>query len=978
MGLDEAHKLVHSLALDFNAHRSVYLAASYSESQLRTDFLNKFITAFGWDVDHVNQKNPFAQEVKVETNVSDSGSKRRADYAFYVTPNFREPRFFIEAKKPFGDLASRDNYFQAIRYGWNSHTPLVVLTNFYQTHLLDCRYKPDIDTCLDCAVRKYGLDQLGKPETFAELYYLISHEAAASNSLEKFAATLPKRRGKAVQLGLFKGGYQRMDLTFLTELDDDRKDLARTFRRTNPTLDGDALTEITQRVLDRLIFIRFLEDKLIEPNYLVANFGATGKTWADFVTACRRLDTVYNGIVFKRHNLIDAPEFNVDESAFGDVCERLAHVNSPYDFNAIPIYILGNIYERFLGNVIVVTPHGAKLEAKPEVRKAGGVYYTPEYIVRWLVKQTVGRAINGKSPQQIASMRFCDIACGSGSFLLGVFHTLMEEHVKWYNANPERAKRDGCILSNDGAWHLSLAQKRVILVNNIYGVDVDPQAVEVAQLSLYLKLLEEETISTAREHQLEFKETLLPSLARNIICGNSLIEPDLFDGVLLPPDEERHLRPMDIKAQFSKIMEEGGFDVIVGNPPYVRPHNLPPVQKEYFWTHYPAFKGKADIYACFIQRSTALLKPEGYLGYIVSQGWLTHDSFDVLRQHILQNYRVTQLVNLPKRVFEDAAVETIAFTFQREPKNTSRARHRIEIVKCEPGNADYEFRNLRTIPQSAFATTYLNVFDMSIEPETESIKRKMKRGPTIGSLYDIVFGLKTADDDKFLHHEKGKHKEDKPLLRGDDVRRYGYRYKGEFVWYVPKRMRAHRSTARPGEPFRFEQKKVLVKDTTTDFACTYEDGTYYVKDVLIIIPKPLVDAYDLKFVAGIINSKALRFYYRTTFKTLHVQNGELASLPLPNLDLKKEDARAAHDALVTMVDQILETVRRRLAAKTDSEASHYELRYAELDRRIDSFVADLYGLSHTDLQIIDEALEDEGPPKPIVREKQSVSEVSAN
>jgi adenine-specific DNA-methyltransferase len=360
------------------------------------------------------QKNPFAQEVKVEKGVNDKGAKRRADYVFYVAPNFRDPRFFVEAKRPGVDLATKDNYFQAIRYGWNSQTPVVVLTNFYQTQLLDCRHKPHIDTALEGRLRLYTLDDLKDPEHFAELYYLLSREAVATGSLEHYAATLPKKRGKAVQLGLFKGGYQRMDRTFLSELDGYREVLARSFNRTNPGLDGSTLTEVTQRVLDRLIFVRFLEDKLIEPEYVVSNFGAKGTAWGDFVSTSRRLDGTYDGIVFKHHPLLDTPKFSVDDGVFADVCEQLAHVNSPYDFNAIPIHILGSIYERFLGNVIVVTPKGAKLEEKPEVRKSGGVYYTPEYIVRYLVKQTVGRCIEGKSPQQMAALKFCDIACGSG------------------------------------------------------------------------------------------------------------------------------------------------------------------------------------------------------------------------------------------------------------------------------------------------------------------------------------------------------------------------------------------------------------------------------------------------------------------------------------------------------------------------------------------------------------------------------------
>jgi type I restriction-modification system DNA methylase subunit len=177
----------------------------------------------------------------------------------------------------------------------------------------------------------------------------------------------------------------------------------------------------------------------------------------------------------------------VDGVAFADLCESLAHINSPYDFNAIPIHILGSIYERFLGKVIVATDKRVTVEEKAEVRKAGGVFYTPEYIVRYIVEKTVGKLIAGKTPKQIAEMRFADIACGSGSFLLGAFDLLLDYHDRYYNANPGKARKRDCI-SRDGKLYLSLRKKREILLNNIYGVDIDAQAVEVCQLSLYLNL----------------------------------------------------------------------------------------------------------------------------------------------------------------------------------------------------------------------------------------------------------------------------------------------------------------------------------------------------------------------------------------------------------------------------------------------------------------------------------------------------------
>jgi predicted type IV restriction endonuclease len=145
---EDAFSVVQSLAKDFEANKAHFLSAAYQESEVRKDFIDKFLIALGWDVNHDWQKNPFEQEVKVERGVSMQGSQRRADYAFYIAPNFREVRFYAEAKKPHGDIATQDNYFQTIRYGWDAQTPVAVLTDFEQFQILDCRYKPDVDAAL--------------------------------------------------------------------------------------------------------------------------------------------------------------------------------------------------------------------------------------------------------------------------------------------------------------------------------------------------------------------------------------------------------------------------------------------------------------------------------------------------------------------------------------------------------------------------------------------------------------------------------------------------------------------------------------------------------------------------------------------------------------------------------------------------------------------------------------------------------------
>ncbi|MBI4535657.1 MAG: type I restriction enzyme HsdR N-terminal domain-containing protein, partial [Ignavibacteriae bacterium] len=439
--IPSALETVRGLVKDFKAQESAYLSPAYQESQVRQDYIDKFLTALGWDVTHEIQKNPYEQEVRIENKVRTSGSQRRADYAFFVAPNFRDVKFFVEAKKPSRNLANLDDYYQTIRYGWNSNTPIAVLTDFEEFHILDCRYRPDKETALERKIEVLRYSDYAKEETFARIFYLFGREAVANGSLEKRAADLPKPRGKAVQKRLFKGGYQQVDEAFLVALDGYRDTLARTFKANNPALTGEELTEAVQRTLDRLVFIRFLEDKQIEDPTII-DFRSKPSAWKAFVAYCKSLEPKYNGLIFKPHRIIVGDEFVApDDEKFGEICAQLSDRGSPYDFDKIPISILGSIYERFLGKVVSATEKRVKVVEKPEVRKAGGVYYTPEYIVRYIVKETVGKMIEGKSLDQIAKMAFADIACGSGSFLLEVYDTLLEYHRKWYNENPQRAKK---------------------------------------------------------------------------------------------------------------------------------------------------------------------------------------------------------------------------------------------------------------------------------------------------------------------------------------------------------------------------------------------------------------------------------------------------------------------------------------------------------------------------------------------------------
>ena len=253
----------------------------------------------------------------------------------------------------------------------------------------------------------------------------------------------------------------------------------------------------------------------------------------------------------------------------------LYYPDSPYEFSVLPVEILGHVYEQFLGKVIRLTAgHMAKVEEKPEVKKAGGVYYTPSYIVDYIVQNTVGRLLEGKTPKEAARLTVLDPACGSGSFLVGAYRHLLEWHLKQYEEDgPEKHKKE-MFQAAGGVWRLTTAEKKRILLNNIYGVDIDPQAVEVTKLSLLLKVLEGESQETIETQRKLFHERALPDLAGNIKCGNSLIGPDFYEGRDRRRCWTRRSGTGSTSStgtrSFHRIMKAGGFDAVIGNPPYIR------------------------------------------------------------------------------------------------------------------------------------------------------------------------------------------------------------------------------------------------------------------------------------------------------------------------------------------------------------------------------------------------------------------------
>jgi hypothetical protein len=574
MGKNNMPSAVSELIERFDRNRDAYRSGQYNETQLRREFIDPFFELLGWDV---NNRQGYAEAYKdvIHEDAIKIGSATKApDYCFRIGGT---RKFFVEAKKPSVNLKEDVNpAFQLRRYAWSAKLPLSILTDFEELAVYDCRITP-VKTDKASTARIMYLTYKDYVEKWDELLSIFSRDAILKGSFDKYA-----------EKGRHKKGTAEVDDAFLKEIESWRDMFARNIALRNPELTQRELNFAVQRTIDRIIFLRICEDRGIEEYGRLMSLMNGSNVYRRLLEFFRSADEKYNSGLFHftkekdRHEMPDelTPNLAIDDKHLKDIIKRLYYPESPYEFSVLPADILGQVYEQFLGKVIRLTPgHQAKVEKKPEVRKAGGVYYTPTYIVDYIVKNTVGVLVGvgpcacpdikqyqktgnhqgiaptnyqpqktGQpqgvaptkiTPKDVSKLRILDPACGSGSFLLGAYQYLLDWHRDWYiNDDPEKwakAKNPVLYQTQSGDWHLTTAEKKRILLNNIYGVDIDSQAVEVTKLSLLLKVLEGENNQTL-ERQLKFyHERALPDLGDNIKCGNSLIgsefyESDLFGG----------------------------------------------------------------------------------------------------------------------------------------------------------------------------------------------------------------------------------------------------------------------------------------------------------------------------------------------------------------------------------------------------------------------------------------------------------------
>ena len=748
---EEARSQVERLVERFRENIESYKSSSYNETQTRREFIDPLFKALGWDVDNESGYAEAYKDVVHEDAVKVGGMTKAPDYSFRIGG---QRKFFVEAKKPAVDMKKDpEPYYQLRRYAFSAKLPLSILTDFEELAIVDCRNKPSpADKASKGRIRYWRYEEY--LDNFDEIYDTFSKEAVLKGSFDRYITSVRKKRGTG-----------EVDKEFLKEIEDWRSLLARNIALRNPALTQRELNAAVQLTIDRIIFLRICEDRGIEEYGVLHGIFNGSNVYGRLMELFRRADERYNSGLFHFQKEKGRPEsyddltpgLTIDDKVLKDILKRLYYPDCPYEFSVLPVDILGQVYEQFLGKVIRLTAgHRAVVEDKPEVKKAGGVYYTPTYIVEYIVKNTVGKLLEKSTPTKAAKLRILDPACGSGSFLIGAFQYLMDWHRDWYQDNdPDkwaRRKEPRLFMGKDG-WQLTTAEKKRILLNNIYGVDIDPAAAEVTKLSLLLKVLEGESAETIGKNLSLFHERALPDLRNNIKCGNSLIGSDFYEGQqmgLLDEDERLRINAFDWDVEFPEIFcgKNPGFDAVIGNPPYVRIQALKewaPVEVEFYKKRYrSAGKGNYDIYVVFVERGLELLNQRGRLGYILPHKFFNAKYGEPLRDLIEKGRYLSHVVHFgDQQVFERATTYTCLLFLKKG------GSEQFEFKKIESIH-DWQIKGVASTGTINATRVSRKEWNFVVGKGSELFIRLSESPYKLGAISKIFVGLQTSADTVFL------------------------------------------------------------------------------------------------------------------------------------------------------------------------------------------------------------------------------------
>lgn len=956
MTREEAKSIINTLVERFAEHRKEYHLPDYNEQKARQDFINPFFKALGWDIDNEKGASEAYREVIYEDKVFVRGKAKAPDYGFRLSGSGKKRLFFVEAKKPSVSIkTNKESAYQLKRYGSSAQAYVSILTNFEDFIVYDCSRVPKLnDSASVSRLKHIHFEDYIKEFDF--IYDTFSHEAVTKGRFDKF-----------VQSDINKKGNQALDKEFVQSLDNWRRYLATSISLNNRKLNDEEINFAVQQTIDRLIFLRFCEDRAVEPYGQLQKATSKGESYKNLFDLFKQADDKYNSGLFDFEKDQITPKLKVDNKVIKSVIEELYYPLCRYEFSVMPVEVLGNAYEQFLGKVIRITPaRSVRIEEKPEVRKAGGVYYTPQYIVEYIVKNTVGKLVDGKTPTQIEKIKIVDPACGSGSFLLGAFDYLLQYHINWYHEKGYATKK-----GKDNPFTpqgiLTTHEKKRILTNNIFGVDLDTNAVEVTKLSLLLKCMEGETEASIKQQISLFHERVLPDLDNNIKSGNSLIDTDIYDNEF-DLGYEQKIKPFSWKKGFPEVFKQGGFDVVIGNPPYVTIGGKEDTlfKKEeinYLLSHYVSNEYKPNLYAFFYERGLKLLNDDGLISYIVPRTLIDNIYYKTLREYFVKNSKIISLIKLNYEVFDDATTGGTSICIFSKTNQINKNVECFEINEKE----EFSKKTPIIINQKNILIGENKSFSFA-KPEIQKIISKLtSENPKLDYFCSVNNGVNTGNAANILLSEKAENKNYRKILEGKDINRYKTQWKGLWINYDPSlksriklkdlKTKQNKIDFALRDPKIFESNKIIIRQTSDKIIATLDTNKFISRHSTHCILNEY-QPINLFFLLGILNSKLTDFVYNALIPEkgkafAEVKAINVKQLPIKNIDFKNSSQKKNHDEIAKYVETLLRLNEELKDIKLQTKIEQINQHIQHIEEKINQLVYHLYELTLVEIKIIE-------------------------
>jgi predicted nucleotidyltransferase len=479
-----------------------------------------------------------------------------------------------------------------------------------------------------------------------------------------------------------------------------------------------------------------------------------------------------------------------------------------------------------------------------------------------------------------------------------------------------------------------------ILREHLYGVDLDPEAAEIAAVNLTMQAFAD----TKRE-----KLPLI--LNENIKVGNSLISGTEEELRRYFGDNWKEKKPFNWEEEFPQIMAEGGFDVVIGNPPWVESKRMQPAEKAYYRAAFQSMYGQYDIFNGFVERGLQLSREHGVLGFIVPNRFIMNPDYEPLRLLLLNTAKILQLCDVGEHIFESVEMPAVITILQKELEANERNKNQVR-VKTSIEDLEREGYKEYSVPQEQFLKEHAFLFTIYQPAEVSTIIQKIENGAVkFGELVNNARGVEIGKRSQLVS-DRRLGNDYVPFLVGEDMDR--------FIILEHRFLRLGDGTVDYKNPELYQGEKILVRKTGAGIRATLDDANFYVIQVIYIF-KPKSEKANTRYLLGLLNSKLMSFYHFVKFGEKekkafpHLRQELVLQLPIRRIDFDNPEEKRKHDNLTALADRMLELnkqlvpIRKASTPEKDKLVEEIEL----TDRAIDRLVYALYQLNDDEIKLIE-------------------------